>query len=151
MRLLDARPQLSQREAASSLGMSLGKVNYCLHALINKGFLKAENYRNSGNKQAYFYLLTPSGIAAKTVMTRQFLARKVREYEQLRGEIEQLRQESDVADRCGSALANHDAGHAGSPSSPVAAPPSDLVSARQSGSGHTATRAQVQVQSRGGT
>jgi MarR family transcriptional regulator, temperature-dependent positive regulator of motility len=97
MRLLRARPELSQRELASSLGMSLGKVNYCLRALIQKGFVKAENYRNSDNKLAYLYLLTPSGIAAKADLTRQFLARKVREYEELRLEIERLRREAGGA------------------------------------------------------
>jgi EPS-associated MarR family transcriptional regulator len=95
MRLLGATPELSQRELASSLGVSLGKANYCLHALIEKGFVKAGNYRNSNNKRAYFYLLTPSGIAAKAELTRQFLARKVREYEELRLEIERLQRESD--------------------------------------------------------
>jgi EPS-associated MarR family transcriptional regulator len=90
MRLLGKKPELSQRELASSLGMSLGKANYCLRALIEKGFVKAENYRNSNNKLAYFYLLTPSGIAAKAELTRAFLARKVREYEELRLEIERL-------------------------------------------------------------
>ena len=95
MRLLGAQPELSQRELASSLGMSLGKANYCLRALIRKGFVKAENYRNSSNKLAYFYLLTPTGIAAKADLTRQFLARKVREYEELRLEIERLQKESD--------------------------------------------------------
>jgi EPS-associated MarR family transcriptional regulator len=94
MRLLGTRRELSQREVASSLGVSLGKANYCLRALITKGFVKAENYRNSDNKLAYFYLLTPSGIAAKAELTREFLARKTREYEQLRVEIEQLKQES---------------------------------------------------------
>lgn len=98
MRLIDSRPRLSQREVASSLGMSLGKANYCLKALIEKGFVKAENYRNSGNKLAYFYLLTPSGIAAKAELTRQFLARKMREYDELRVEIERLQQESQRAD-----------------------------------------------------
>lgn len=77
--------------------MSLGKANYCLRALIAKGFVKAENYRNSKNKMAYFYLLTPSGIAAKTELARLFLARKVREYEELRLEIERLQQEKEVA------------------------------------------------------
>jgi EPS-associated MarR family transcriptional regulator len=97
MRLLDARQQLSQREVASSLGMSVGKVNYCLKALIDKGFVKAENYRNSSNKLAYFYLLTPSGITAKAELTRNFLARKMREYDELKLEIERLRQESEGA------------------------------------------------------
>ena len=98
LRLLRAKPELSQREVASSLGMSLGKVNYCLRALIDKGFVKAENYRNSDNKLAYFYLLTPSGIAAKADLTRKFLARKVREYEELKAEIEGLRRESETGD-----------------------------------------------------
>ena len=97
MRLLDTRQRLSQREVANSLGMSLGKVNYCLKALIEKGFVKAENYRNSSNKLAYFYLLTPSGIAAKAELTRHFLARKMREYDELKVEIERLQQESEGA------------------------------------------------------
>lgn len=97
MRLLDARQKVSQREVASSLGMSLGKVNYCLKALIEKGFVKAENYRNSNNKLAYFYVLTPSGISEKAELTREFLARKMREYDELRLEIERLRQESEGA------------------------------------------------------
>ncbi len=80
---------------ASSLGVSLGKANYCIRALIEKGFVKAENYRNSSNKLAYVYLLTPSGIAAKAELTRYFLARKVTEYEELRIQIEQLRMESE--------------------------------------------------------
>ena len=96
MRLIGAKQALSQRKAANSLGMSVGKVNYCLKALIAKGFVKAENYRNSSNKLAYFYLLTPSGIAAKAEMTRQFLARKMREYEELRVEIELLKQEDGI-------------------------------------------------------
>jgi EPS-associated MarR family transcriptional regulator len=94
MRLLDERPQLSQREVASSLGMSVGKANYCLRALIEKGFVKAENYRNNGNKLAYLYLLTPSGFAAKAELTRRFLSGKMKEYEALRLEIEQLRREN---------------------------------------------------------
>jgi EPS-associated MarR family transcriptional regulator len=98
MRLIETTPELSQRKVASSLDVSLGKANYCLQALIAKGFVKVENYRNSTNKLAYFYLLTPSGIAAKAELTREFLARKMREYEELRIEIEQLKQESA---RCG--------------------------------------------------
>jgi EPS-associated MarR family transcriptional regulator len=97
IRLIAASPRLSQRTVASSLGMSLGKANYCIRALIEKGFVKAENYRNSSNKLGYVYLLTPSGIAAKTELTRFFLARKVGEYEALRLEIEQLQKESDIA------------------------------------------------------
>lgn len=97
IRLIDASPRLSQRKVASSLGMSLGKANYCIRALIEKGFVKAENYRSSSNKLSYLYVLTPSGIAAKTELAKYFLARKVREYEALRLEIEQLRRESDTA------------------------------------------------------
>ena len=96
MRLIGAKQALSQRTAANSLGLSVGKVNYCLRALIAKGFVKAENYRNSSNKLAYFYLLTPSGIAAKAELTRQFLARKMREYEELRVEIELLKLEDGI-------------------------------------------------------
>lgn len=96
MRLIGAKQALSQRKAASTLGLSVGKVNYCLKALMAKGFVKAENYRNSSNKLAYFYLLTPSGITAKAELTRHFLARKVREYEELRAEIELLKQEDGM-------------------------------------------------------
>lgn len=96
LRLLAASPHLSQREVASSVGVSLGKANYCLRALIAKGFVKAENYRKSSNKLAYLYLLTPAGVAAKADLTRQFLARKVIEYEALRQEIEGLERETDL-------------------------------------------------------
>lgn len=96
LRLLDARQRLSQREVASSLGMSIGKVNYCLKALIKKGMVKAENYRNSSNKLAYLYLLTPTGMTAKAELTRKFLARKMSEYDELRVEIERLRKESEA-------------------------------------------------------
>jgi len=99
LRLLNSRPEVSQREVASSLGMSLGKANYCLRALMSKGFVKVENYRNSTNKLAYFYLLTPSGLTAKAELTRKFLARKMNEYEELRAEIEQLQQETDSSRR----------------------------------------------------
>lgn len=95
LRLLEASPHLSQREVASSVGVSLGKVNYCLRALIAKGFVKAQNYRKSSNKLAYFYLLTPTGVTAKADLTRRFLARKVKEYEALRLEIERLKRESE--------------------------------------------------------
>jgi EPS-associated MarR family transcriptional regulator len=96
LRLLAANPHLSQREVASSVGVSLGKANYCLRALIAKGFVKAHNYRNSRNKFAYLYLLTPAGAAAKADLTRQFLVRKMREYEALRLEIEGLEREREL-------------------------------------------------------
>jgi EPS-associated MarR family transcriptional regulator len=98
MRALDANNQLSQRELATSLGMSLGKANYCLRALIAKGFVKVQNYRRSSNKMAYLYLITPEGVRAKAALTRKFLARKVAEYDALRLEIETLRRESNGID-----------------------------------------------------
>jgi len=75
------------------MGMSLGKANYCLKALIDKGLIKVRNFRNSQNKLAYAYLLTPKGVAAKTRLTTRFLKRKMAEYEALKYEIEQLKRE----------------------------------------------------------
>jgi MarR family transcriptional regulator, temperature-dependent positive regulator of motility len=80
---------------AHELGMSLGKANYLLRALLSKGFVKVRNFRNSSNKRAYAYILTPDGVAAKADLTRHFLARKVEEYNLLRLEIERLQLESD--------------------------------------------------------
>ena len=97
MRLLGAQAEMTQREVASSLGVSLGKANYVMRALIEKGFVKVENYQNSHNKLAYFYVLTLSGISAKAELTMNFLARKMLEYEELRQEIERLKKESDQA------------------------------------------------------
>jgi EPS-associated MarR family transcriptional regulator len=94
LRLIDGAADLSQRELAARLGMSLGKANYLLRALIEKGFVKAQNYRNSGNKLAYLYVLTPSGMRRKAELTRLFLERKVREYESLREEIARLQEEA---------------------------------------------------------
>lgn len=95
LRLLEASPELTQREMARELGMSLGKANYCLRALLAKGFVKIQNFRNSPNKRGYAYLLTPEGVAAKASLTRIFLARKQEEYNALRLEIEGLRRESE--------------------------------------------------------
>ena len=83
----------SQRGLAVRLGVSVGKVNYCLRALVDKGWVKASNFRRSDNKLAYAYLLTPNGVSAKLHLTRDFLARKEQEFEQLRGEIINLRSE----------------------------------------------------------
>jgi EPS-associated MarR family transcriptional regulator len=94
MRLLEANPQMSQRDLARELGISLGKVNYCLRALIKKGWIKVTNFTNSQNKAAYMYLLTRRGIEQKAVLTAQFLHVKVREYEMLREEIAQMRREA---------------------------------------------------------
>ncbi|HSY08582.1 MAG TPA: MarR family EPS-associated transcriptional regulator [Steroidobacteraceae bacterium] len=96
MRLVEANPELSQRDVARELGVSLGKVNYCLQALIRKGWIKAANFKNSHHKAAYMYLLTPRGLEAKARLTLQFLVIKMREYEKLRVEIEQMRRETEA-------------------------------------------------------
>jgi len=96
LKLLDANPAISQRELAQELGVSLGKTNYCIRAVVDKGWVKVRNFRNSGNKAAYLYQLTPSGISAKARVTRRFLDRKIDEYERLKVEIEELR--AQVAD-----------------------------------------------------
>jgi EPS-associated MarR family transcriptional regulator len=96
MRLLDANPEMSQRDVARALGVSVGKVNYCLRALVTKGCIKAENFRNSQNKVAYMYLLTPRGVNEKARLTVEFLRRKVREYEALRHEIREMRREASA-------------------------------------------------------
>lgn len=94
MRLIEANPEMSQREVARELGMSLGKVNYCLKALTRRGWVKAANFKNSNNKAAYMYLLTPRGIEAKASLAVRFLMIKMREYERLRAEIEEMRMET---------------------------------------------------------
>lgn len=94
MRLLDANPGMSQREVAREMGISLGKVNYCLQALMRKGWIKATNFKNSQNKAAYMYLLTPRGLESKASLTLKYLKIKVLEYEALRVEIEEMRREA---------------------------------------------------------
>jgi len=94
LKLLEADPHASQRRIADELGISLGRVNYCLQALIEKGLVKVNNFRSSTNKRAYLYLLTPRGIEEKATVTARFLRVKLDEYESLQREIEQLRQES---------------------------------------------------------
>lgn len=93
LHLLQQQPELSQRQLAEKLGVSLGKANYLLRALLEKGSIKARNFRNSQNKLAYAYFLTPQGLAQKTTMAQGYLQRKTAEYEALRSEIESLRQE----------------------------------------------------------
>ena len=94
LKLLEADPHASQRRIADELGISLGRVNYCLKALIEKGLVKANNFRNNANKRAYLYLLTPKGIEEKTRVTLQFLQVKLAEYEAVKREIEQLQHEA---------------------------------------------------------
>jgi len=93
LRLLEEQPEISQRELARELGISLGRVNFCLQALMERGLVKADNFKNSKNKKAYMYFLTRKGIAEKTLATTRFLDRKMAEYEALRREIEALRRE----------------------------------------------------------
>ena len=93
LRLLQEDPQMSQRDLSRALGISLGKVNYCLQALIEKGLIKANNFRNNKNKKAYMYLLTPRGIAEKARVTVRFLQHKMNEYESLQREIETLKRD----------------------------------------------------------
>ena len=93
LRHLEDNPHVTQRELAVALGISLGKANYCLKALINKGLIKAKNFKNNANKRSYLYILTPKGIETKTRISIRFLQRKIDEYEALSQEIEQLKTE----------------------------------------------------------
>ena len=93
MRILQDNPDLTQRELADKLGMSVGGLNYCLNALIDKGFVKMGNFQKSKNKFKYVYLLTPQGIAEKVALTSRFLKRKMEECEALKVEIEALKTE----------------------------------------------------------
>ncbi len=93
LKVLAAQPELSQRQLSQQLGLSLGKTHYVLHALLDKGLIKIENFKRNDNKLAYAYLLTPKGIKEKMHLTRTFLARKEAEFELLQSMIKQLRQE----------------------------------------------------------
>ena len=93
LRALGANPKLSQRQLAAELGVSLGGVNYAVKALVERGFVKADNFRKSDNKVAYLYVLTPQGVAEKASLATAFLGRKLEEYDVLRQEIEALKGE----------------------------------------------------------
>ncbi|MFG1497430.1 MarR family EPS-associated transcriptional regulator [Saccharospirillum sp. HFRX-1] len=93
LKALEANPGASQRELAKELGISLGKVNYCLKAVVEKGWVKASNFTKSSNKVGYVYLLTPMGIEEKANVTATFLKRKIKEYEELKKEIASLTEE----------------------------------------------------------
>ena len=97
LRQLTHEPAASQRSLAAHLGVSVGKINYCLGALVSKGLVKANNFRRSDNKLAYAYVLTPAGIEEKTVLAKAFLQRKVSEFEQIQREIDALRIETREA------------------------------------------------------
>jgi EPS-associated MarR family transcriptional regulator len=94
LRLLESNPHLTQRELSKALGVSLGGVNYCLNALVAKGSVKIQNFKNNKNKWVYAYLLTPQGLAEKTALTGSFLRRKIQEYQTLKLEIEALSQDA---------------------------------------------------------
>ena len=96
LRHLENNPNVTQRQLAEYLGISLGRTNYCLKALVNKGMVKAQNFKNSANKRAYLYILTPKGIESKAQISMRFLQRKMEEYEALKTEIEQLKLEIEA-------------------------------------------------------
>jgi EPS-associated MarR family transcriptional regulator len=93
MRILHDSPDITQRELAEKLGISVGGLNYCLKALIDKGWVKIQNFSNNKNKLRYAYLLTPTGISQKASLTSSFLHRKLQEYEALKQEIKKMKQE----------------------------------------------------------
>ena len=99
--LLEREPQLSQREMAGRLGISLGRTNYCLRALADKGAIKLGNFRASRTKLSYAYRLTPTGISRRVSLTRRFLERKLAEYDRLEAQIAQLRRELGEARQTG--------------------------------------------------
>ena len=88
LRKIQKKPNSTQRELAEELGFSLGKLNYCLKALQNKGLVKIENFKKNPNKLNYFYVLTPAGISEKTKLTINFMKRKLKEYDELKKELE---------------------------------------------------------------
>ncbi|MEZ5734219.1 MAG: MarR family EPS-associated transcriptional regulator [Novosphingobium sp.] len=99
LRLLANEPDLSQREMATKLGVSLGRANYCLNALIEMGFVKVENFKASRHKLGYIHVLTPKGIAERTALATRFLKRKLAEYDALSAEIKALKSEVRFASR----------------------------------------------------
>ena len=92
LRKIKSKPNSSQRELANELGFSLGKLNYCLKALKEKGLIKIKNFHKNPNKIGYAYILTPKGISEKTKLTLNFMKRKMKEYDELKAEIANLKQ-----------------------------------------------------------
>ena len=101
LKAIEANPNATQRELSEALGVSLGKANYCLKAVIERGWVKVGNFKASPNKLAYAYLLTPSGFTAKRKLTVGFLRRKLAEYKALKREIAELKAESARLERAG--------------------------------------------------
>jgi len=96
LRILEQNPEISQRELAAKLGIALGRTNYVLNALLEKGLIKLGKFSAARDKRRYAYVLTPKGMARKAAITRRFLARKITEYEALKAEIETLQDELDL-------------------------------------------------------
>ena len=89
LRKINSKPESTQRELAQELGFSLGKLNYCLKELQKKGLIKIENFKKNPNKINYLYVLTPEGLTAKTKLTINFMKKKMKEYDELKREIEE--------------------------------------------------------------
>lgn len=104
LRLLEKRPDVSQREIAEEIGISVGSVNYVLRALVDKGLVKLGNFRASRDKRRYSYILTPKGLAEKVALTKGFLVRMLDEYEALTAEIEELKGELNSRERSGEVM-----------------------------------------------
>jgi EPS-associated MarR family transcriptional regulator len=98
LRKIQEKPQLTQRELSNEMGVSVGKVNYCMKKLAEKGLIKISNFKKNPNKLGYVYLLTPKGIEEKTRLTFLFLKRKINEFETLKIEISELTRESEDLD-----------------------------------------------------
>ena len=96
LRLIESSPEISQREISKKSGLSLGKVNYCLKSLANKGWIKIKRFSKSEHKIGYIYVMTPEGLKTKSLMTIDFLGRKLAEYEALQDEITSLKNELEV-------------------------------------------------------
>jgi len=106
LKLLQERPDITQRALAKEIGMSLSGINYCIGALVEKGWLKIGNFSKNPDKLSYTYLLTPTGVAEKAALTRRFLQRKLAEYEDLREEIEAMQFEADQSLQSAAAKSN---------------------------------------------
>lgn len=98
LKLIADHPEYSQRQLAEAMGVSLGRTNYCMQALVEKGLVKVGNFRRNPNKEAYIYLLTPEGVQEKAQVTLRFLKRKMQEYDALKAEIAALCRDADQID-----------------------------------------------------
>lgn len=96
LKIIEANAEISQRELAAAMGVSLGKINYCLRAVMERGWIKAMNFTRSKNKRAYAYYLTAKGMEEKAKVTARFLRKKLTEFEKLKLEIAQLKAEADI-------------------------------------------------------